>query len=197
MPRKPGISTFRRHATGQGFVEVKGRRIYLGRCDLPETRERYDRLIAEWLSNGRRLPDWVNQRSSASKDESGPLLVTLIARYWEHVKSSYTRDDGQPSTIISDVKQALRPLRERYGRTPAAEFGPRRLSVVRDVMVATGWNRITVNKRTGMIVRMFKWGSSQELVPVNVWQALTTLEGLKKGRSDAPEPSKIGPLHST
>ncbi len=34
-------------ATKQGFVEIQGRRLYLGRHDLPETHERYARLIQE------------------------------------------------------------------------------------------------------------------------------------------------------
>ena len=48
--------SFRHHkATGQGFVELNGRRIYLGRFDRPETRQRYHQLVAEWIANGRQL----------------------------------------------------------------------------------------------------------------------------------------------
>ena len=38
----------RLHKTsGRGYVNLNGRRVYLGRFDLPETRAKYDRLIAE------------------------------------------------------------------------------------------------------------------------------------------------------
>ena len=50
------VPSLRRHATGQGFVELNGRYIYLGAFDKPETKQAYHRLIAEWLANGRRLP---------------------------------------------------------------------------------------------------------------------------------------------
>ncbi len=53
---------FRHHkASGQGFVELGGKRIYLGRYDLPETRERYHRMIAEWEAAG--------QQTSVARDE--------------------------------------------------------------------------------------------------------------------------------
>ncbi len=39
--------------TGQGFVKLNGRFIYLGEYDTPDSRQRYDALIAEWLACGR------------------------------------------------------------------------------------------------------------------------------------------------
>ncbi|MHC4746693.1 MAG: hypothetical protein ACYS18_05135 [Planctomycetota bacterium] len=44
------IPSLRHHkATGQGFVALNDKRHYLGRYGLLETKEKYDRLIAEWL----------------------------------------------------------------------------------------------------------------------------------------------------
>src|SRR4051812_17068228 len=42
--------------SGQAVVTLDSRDIYLGRYNSPESRAEYDRLIAEWLTNGRRLP---------------------------------------------------------------------------------------------------------------------------------------------
>ncbi len=39
--------------TGQGFVKLNGRFIYLGEYDTPDSRQRYDALISEWLACGR------------------------------------------------------------------------------------------------------------------------------------------------
>ena len=41
-------------ATGQAVVTLNGRDHYLGQHGTPKSRERYDRLIAQWLANGRR-----------------------------------------------------------------------------------------------------------------------------------------------
>ena len=47
---------------------------------------------------------------------------------------------------------------------------------------------------TAAIKRIFKWGASQELVPVKVYQALSTVAGLQKGRTDAVESPPIAPV---
>ncbi len=87
--------SYRHHKpTNQGFVEVEGHRTYLGRYDSPETREKYHRLVAEWLANGRRLP--VN-----------PIEITvmeLCSAYWQHVQSYCVRPDGSPTHEVSTIK---------------------------------------------------------------------------------------------
>jgi hypothetical protein len=41
---------------------------------------------------------------------------------------------------------------------------------------------------------MFKWAVSKELLPVTVYQSLTTLEGLRRGRSAAKESVPVRPV---
>ena len=44
------------------------------------------------------------------------------------------------------------------------------------------------------VIRIFRWAASEELIPVEVHQALATVESLKKGRTTAPEPKPIMPV---
>jgi hypothetical protein len=37
------------HKTGQGYVKLNGRFVYLGRYDKPETAQRYHQAVADWL----------------------------------------------------------------------------------------------------------------------------------------------------
>jgi integrase len=55
-------------------------------------------------------------------------------------------------------------------------------------------SRGLINQRIGRIVRAFKWGVGEELVPESVWRALTTVRGLEKGRSPARETEEIKPV---
>jgi hypothetical protein len=41
---------YRRRGSGQALVEIDGRRLYLGRQNSGESREKYRRLIAELMS---------------------------------------------------------------------------------------------------------------------------------------------------
>lgn len=42
--------------------------------------------------------------------------------------------------------------------------------------------------------RIFKWAVSEELAPPSVFQALTTVSGLQKGRTTATETAPVGPV---
>jgi hypothetical protein len=55
-------------------------------------------------------------------------------------------------------------------------------------------SRGVINHRIGRVVRMFKWGVSEELVPESVWRSLTTVRGLEKGRTDIRETEPIMPV---
>jgi integrase len=46
----------------------------------------------------------------------------------------------------------------------------------------------------GRIVRLFKWAVSKELIPQTVHQRLTTVEGLREGRSPARESPPVTPV---
>ncbi len=39
---------FRIHSTGQAFVEIDGQRIYLGKCDSPVAKSKYQDLLSVW-----------------------------------------------------------------------------------------------------------------------------------------------------
>ena len=91
--------------------------------------------------------------------------------------------------------EALRPLRELFGNTPANQFGPKGLKTVQQHMVdKCDLCRNVVNRRIGRIKRFFKWAVAEELVPASVWHALQTVTGLRYGRTDARETEPIRPV---
>lgn len=85
-------------------------------------------------------------------------------------------------------------MRELYGLTPAAEFGPLELEAVRDAMVRAGLARTTINARVNKVRRAFRWAVAKGLVAPDVLQALQAVEGLKKGRTVAREPEAVAPV---
>jgi hypothetical protein len=59
MPQQkvPSIPSYRLHKpTGLAVVRLNGQDFYLGRHGEEPGRTEYERLISEWLANGRRLP---------------------------------------------------------------------------------------------------------------------------------------------
>jgi hypothetical protein len=61
-------------------------------------------------------------------------------------------------------------------------------------MIATKLSRSYINGNIGHIKQMFRWAVSEELLPVTIYQAMATVSGLKKGRSEAREPKPVDPV---
>jgi integrase len=179
---KPRVPSLRHHKpSGQAVVTLGGRDYYCGKHGTPQARAEYDRLIAEWLAAGRSVP---------ARAASGPTVVEVLAAYLAHAQKRYRG----PENDLKNIRDAVRPLKRLYGHTDAATFGPVALRAVRDDMIGSGLARTTINARVNRIRRVWKWAAGHELVPVAVHAALATVEGLRVGASDAPEPDPVGPV---
>lgn len=137
-----------RHSRGQAFVKIDGRQIWLGRYGDPLAREKYDRLVAEWLANGRCLP--VADEPSVAC----PTLLEILAPYWEWARRRYTPAE------VATVRSALRVAEALYGSMPANRFGPKALRAVRAEMVRRGWTRRQINRQISRVRGMFRWAAS-------------------------------------
>jgi integrase len=187
MRRTAGVSTpkYRLHrASGQAVVTIAGRDHYLGPHGTKASRLEYDRLIGEWLANGRTI----------GEADRGLTVVELIAAYHRHAAAYYRRLDGTPTYEVANIKLALRPLKELYGTIQAGEFGPLALQAVRHRMIATGWCRTNINRNVGRIKQVFKWAVAQQLIPAAVFHGLQAVAGLQLGRSGAKESEPVKPV---
>ncbi|MCC6795244.1 MAG: site-specific integrase [Candidatus Hydrogenedentes bacterium] len=168
-----------------GYVVLNDRYVYLGKFDDPELRNRYDQTIAEWLARG---------RQPVAKQDA--IIAEVVAAYWQHAVEYYVRPDGTPSGGLDRVRNALKVLRDLYGGTPAAEFGPLKLRALREKWLSSDRKRArrTVNGYIAEVKHMFKWAVSHELVPPSVFHGLTTVVGLRAGRSAARETEPVRPV---
>ncbi len=185
MPRLTNSAPkYRKHrASGQAIVTLDGRDFYLGPHGTRANRREYDRLVAEWMQNGRQIPI----------AQSNDLTVTeLASAYWRFAKGYYQKN-GRP-TNTAGIKIALRFLRGLYGHTPAAEFGPLAFKAVRQAMIDNGQSRVYINQNADHIKRMFKWAAGEQLLPASVSQSMSMVSGLKKGRAEARETAPITPV---
>lgn len=183
MPRKKKIPSYRLHkSSGQAVVTLAGHDHYLGVHGTPESQQAYARLIALWTAGG----------GVPTLRAADSTVAELLAGYWSYAVGYYVKD-GQPTSQLDRVKRALAPVRSLYGDTSASSFGPVALSAVRDWMVRQGWCRRVVNQRVDCVKRCWKWGCARELVPATCYQALRALEGLRRGRTPAPESVPVLP----
>lgn len=168
--------------SGQARIIVRGTSIYLGKHGSPESHEAYAR--------------WVTKLSAETPPE--PVRLThpdrlheltineLLVRYLQYA-DGYYRWKGERTREYSSMVEAIRPLRRLYGTTVVAEFGPKSLSLVRQALIDHGLVRRSINRHIGRIRRIFAWAVSEELIPAAISHGLTTVKGLRYGRSNAAE----------
>ncbi|WP_437228791.1 tyrosine-type recombinase/integrase [Planctomicrobium sp. SH661] len=181
MPRSVVPSYGFHKPSGQARVRIDGKDHWLGQHGSPESYEKYSKLILEW------------QQSPKTQVASGLSVRHLVLLYLQRCKQHY-RKGGEMTSEVNAVKIAMRHVVKLYKSSPAREFSPKALRAVRQSMIDSGYVRSSINQHIGRIRRMFKWAVAEELVAVEVYLALGTLDGLLAGRTDAVESEPVVPV---
>ena len=180
------VPKYRKHrASGQAVVTLAGKDHYLGPHKSKVSRDLYDRLIAEYLAAGRRMP--------GQEDAEVTTVVVVLNAFWQHAKKYY-RKNGKPTSELDDYKRVINEVKRLYEDLPASEFSPLKFKAVRQQWIDRGLARTTVNKNGTRLKHIFNWAVSEELAPPSVSHGLSTVAGLQKGRCDCPEPKRILPV---
>ncbi len=178
-------------SSGRGYVYLDGRYVYTGKWGTQAAKDEYDRLIGEWIAGGRRLPSVARDIDG---DVKGAITVNVIlAAFWTHAQTAYPGAEEGSKGEANNYRDAMRPLRRLYGRTPVAEFGPRALKAVQLEMARVGWCRNVINRQTGRIKAIFKWAVAEELIPAAIYHALLAVTGLKLGNKASRESEPVKP----
>jgi len=98
--------------SGQAVVTLNGSDLYLGKYGSIESRAEYDRLMAEWLVNGRRLVAATHQ-----------TISEVMVGYIRHVDSYYVKN-GKPTSEATLIRLALRVLKQLYGHLAGRRLRP-------------------------------------------------------------------------
>jgi hypothetical protein len=116
MSRRMWTPSYHLHKpSGQAVVTLDGRDIYLGKHDTPESRREYDRLIAEWLANGRRL----TPGAAGEPVPAGLTVNALLVPFLDH-------HEANPETRSENVLVPYwhpNQLRHLHGTEVRRRFG--------------------------------------------------------------------------
>jgi integrase len=165
---------------GRAYVKLSGQRIALGPWASDEADENYRRAIAEWLSNDRHVPP--------REDEQVVTVTEVCVAFLKHAQRRQSPGD------LDHIRAAFKVLRGLYGSEPVESFGPKRLRIVRDRIIAKNHvSRGTINKRIRWIRRAFKWAASMEMCDERIYRRLDTVDNLKRGEG-GKEPRKVRPV---
>jgi len=180
MAREPGYCHHK--PTGQAYVRFSGKTVYLGPYGSQESKERYERLKAEWL---------LNRHSAAFKPcSTGPTMADVALAYLDHAEKYYAL-----STEYANLKLAIRPVSRLYATLPSKEFGAPQFRAVREWWLSDGTRtRQYVNKQMKRLVRIVKWSVAAGMMPTENYVAIKCVDPLKRGRTEATEAEPIKPV---
>jgi integrase len=167
----------------RAFVRIDSKKIWLGRHGSPESKARY----AEVLSGAQA------HEGAPPAPPTDPTISELMAVYLRHVDDYY----GHKSAEWYHARSFMKLLRQYFGTLPAREFKAKRLKELRELWIGNGWSRKYVNEHVARIKRMYKWATSEEMVPVDVYQSLCSVASLRKGKCKAHDYDAIKPVADT
>ena len=187
MPRQPKLPAYTYHKpSGQARVRVNGKDVYLGVHDSAESRERYAQIILDLARQRFSLPspvgDWTQNPNFKVKE--------LVLRYCLFAQEYY----GANSKEYRTMHDVLKPVLKLFGSSPAKDFGPRDLKSIQQLLINEDVCRPEINRRISRIRRVFRWATSEELIPSTVIHGLACVQGLPRGRCGAREPEPVRPV---
>lgn len=214
MPRlNHRLPRYCRHkATDRACVYLLGKAHYLGPYNSPESKRRYQALIRDYLANSaptdgsQAPPSAVATGESAHTTTAGPASVEpaprpvrgsrvaspsvneVILAYWDHAKSYYLDPEGRPSRELDNIRDALRPVRERFGDLAAEEFRPNHLRAIQQELRDRGLITRTINARIRRIRRCWNWAAGREIIGLDVADRLGKVDPVRAGRGGADRP---------
>lgn len=176
---------------GLAYVRLSGRMYYLGDwpAECPQTpdtvKQEYRRLLERWIDNGRQLPPPPEE-----------ITVTqLCVVYFKWVSPRHTDPrTGKPSTVVINIRLALRSLREMYGDQPAASLTSPRLYDLQAALKRRRLCRSTINDRIAIVRKMYRWSAKRGLIPAGVAGPLRDVDALTEKDIDVKQPRKVLPV---
>lgn len=190
-PRTGWQPKYCRHKSGQAYVRISGRQVYLGLHGSKESLKEYERVITEWRENQFDLPEKVH------KDV---LICELCAAYLKHIRAVHPpkkSNQSQKNASFNKYRIVVLLTDELYGDEFVKNFTTSHLHRIRNQLLTRNLTRGYVNNLVDNVRSMFRWGVEHGMVDVQIYQALMAVERLRKDRSPAKESGKVEPVSRT
>lgn len=164
MPKRSPdqIPEIKKNSKGEYYCSIQKKKIYLGRN--PKTaKERLLRLLLE-----------DKPEIAVAQKRHEMLVMELVEKFLIRM---------QEHSHFDKVKIMCRTVMEEFSEVPLSTFGPLALAKCRQVWIDRDLTRNYINKLSDWVIRMFRFGQSQELVSDAQVRSLQSLEHLKEGEA--------------
>jgi len=131
-------------------------------------------------------------RSAGSPALPSRTVASLVAEYLRYLEQEFGA--VRSPRYFTTVAASLRPLVACCGNMLAADLRPQNLRNMQDYLIKRGRARQTINGYTQAVKRLYKWAAEQELVPLQTYQRIALVGGLRKGQRGVREGREVTPV---
>jgi integrase len=156
------------------WVPEWNRFVHLGKAGTDNARRRLAKLTDE------RLVIHDNRPRRARL-----LVCELAADYLTWAVEEYSE------THFVQLRRAFDVLLEAHSRTPVDEFGPVLLEAYQRKLADAEYSRGYIGHMVKSIRAAWKWAARREKIPVEMYERLKTVPGIRPGRTKAREPVPV------
>ena len=194
MTRKRTAPTYlKRTENGKAYAYcyLFGAQKRLGSYGTKDSFRRFEQCLAAFEQDNEELADYGHE------PEREITVGELGLRYYEHMEDRLHRKTLCKDRVVAS-RTGMRHLSSKalgFAGINANKFGPKALKQIQAHLVNSSnpktkklFARTYVNQNINEIRRAFKWAVSEELVTVNVFERLKTVNGLKSGEGRETEP---------
>lgn len=197
LRRKNGHSVYGMHipkyrrnkSKNRAFVEFKKKRCYLpGAFGSAESKTAYAKFIADNIvSKG---PVIV----PGKRQQTGISVLDLCTQYLAYFKTLHLDD---LRGVYANQKYGILPFARAHSHLRADTIGPKHLKEWQKRLADEERSRSYINANISYILKAFRWGAAEELIPASVSQNLYVLPRIRRGETKAKERKKKKPAEQT
>lgn len=147
-------------------------------------------LYAAWLARWQQDPAMQDPRRA----EAHITVADLAEAYLRHAERTY-RKAGRITSYVYKVRAALQSLIDHYGDYKADTMTMAVLAQWRDALAESGeLGRRYINDMLQVVRAAYRWAAERGSVSDQTYQAVASVERLRKGRSKATERKRVKPV---
>lgn len=181
MGRRPrAIPAYLRHSSGQARVVWKTDEILVGPYGSAISYAKYQQILD------------LFERTGKIRQSKTELTINELANNYLADLERECLETG--SKEARQQRLAMRDFLVMYGPLPTSQMNQAALKTIREQWIARGLSATTINMYHSYVVRMFRWGAENEMSSPEIWNALRTIQKLRKHRSRAKPPTKVFPI---
>ena len=176
MSRPRSLPKYSLHkASGNARVKVRGREIWLGRFNSPESLARYRELLGNL------------ETAILSDAPSSMTLTELLGMWWAECQQRYPNGRGKFGSA-TNWRRTIRWLRESFGEVRVEQLSQCAVShSLSDLAVSSKWSKTYVAMTISRIKLIANWAYAEELITHDVCERLLAVQS-REGLLTGPRP---------